>query len=79
VAFGGLKAHIMPMYGHEADDYSVVVKYREKPPSPWRWEIYCPGRKTPIVQSKVRFQTMGSANKAGKEGLRLFLSGLINA
>jgi len=79
MGFGGRKAHGVSMYEFEAADYSVVVKYRDKPPSPWRWEIYCPGRKTAIASSKVKYPTMVSANKAGKEALKLFLSGLVNA
>ena len=54
-------------------DYSVVVKHRAKPPNSWRWEIYCAGRRSAIAQSPVYFPTMTSANKAGKEALRLLL------
>jgi hypothetical protein len=61
----------------DSSDYSVVVKHRAKPPSPWRWEIYCAGRKTPIVNSPVYFPTMAAANKAGKEALKLLLKDLI--
>jgi hypothetical protein len=51
-------------------DYSVVVKNRAPPPSPWRWEIYRAGRSSAIRQSPVFFQTMVAANKAGKAALR---------
>jgi hypothetical protein len=54
-------------------DYSVVVKHRAKLPNSWRWEIYCAGRRSPIAHSSVYFSTMTSANKAGKEALRLLL------
>jgi hypothetical protein len=57
-------------------DYSVVVKHRGKPPKPWRWEIYCAGRKNSIVNSTVYFDSIVTANKAGKEALRLLLEGL---
>lgn len=62
-----------------SEDYSVVVKHRAKPPAPWRWEIYCAGRKTSIVNSPVYFETMASANKAGKEALKQLLSTLAPA
>jgi hypothetical protein len=38
-------------------DYSVVVKLRAPPPNSWRWEIYRAGRRTPIEQSSVNFDT----------------------
>ena len=51
-------------------DYSVVVKHRAPPPKSWRWEIYCAGKPSAIEHSAVYFQTMTSANKAGKEALK---------
>ena len=63
----------------DPEDYSVVVKHKAKPPNPWRWEIYCAGRKSPIVQSTVYFSTMTAANRAGKEALAQFLSNLLHA
>ena len=67
------------MYTLEAADYSVVVKHRAKPPAPWRWEIYCAGRKTSILNSPVNFPTMAEANRAGKEALKQFLDNLVAA
>src|SRR6266496_549605 len=32
----------------DPDDYSVVVKHRALPPKPWKWEIYCAGKRQPI-------------------------------
>jgi hypothetical protein len=61
-----------PMFDH--DDFSVVVKNRAPPPKPWRWEIYRAGRKSPIQQSKIFFESMTEANGAGKVALRLLLS-----
>jgi hypothetical protein len=55
-------------------DFSVVVKNRASLPKPWRWEIYRAGRSSPIEQSKVYFESMTEANRAGKTALRLFLS-----
>ncbi|MGB9411022.1 MAG: hypothetical protein WCB26_07350 [Pseudolabrys sp.] len=55
-------------------DFSVVVKSRGRPPSPWKWEIYRAGRKSPIKQSDVYFSTVSEANRAGKKALSLFLS-----
>lgn len=77
LAFWSNWAHNLPMIGHDPTDYSVVVKHKAKPPNPWRWEIYCAGKKSPIVQSPVYFSTMTSANKAGKEALKLFLDNLL--
>ena len=58
----------------EPDDYSVVVKNRAKTPRPWRWEIYRAGRDTPVEQSMEFFETATTAQRAGKEGLKLFLA-----
>ena len=55
-------------------DFSVVVKSRGRPPSPWKWEIYRAGRKSPIKQSEVYFSSMAEAHRAGKKALGLFLS-----
>jgi hypothetical protein len=59
----------------EHDDFSVVVKNRALPPKSWRWEIYRAGRSSPIEQSKVLFESMTEASRAGKAALRLLLSG----
>jgi hypothetical protein len=55
-------------------DFSVVVKNRGRAPSPWKWEIYRAGRKSPVKQSEVYFSTVTEANRAGKKALSLFLS-----
>lgn len=60
------------MVDHE--DFSVVVKHRAPPPKSWRWEIYRAGRKSPIEQSRVLFDSMTEARRAGKIALQLFLS-----
>jgi hypothetical protein len=57
-------------------DYSVVVKHRAHPPNTWRWEIYRAGRASPIEKSPVYFQTMVTANRAGKEALKKLLDKL---
>jgi hypothetical protein len=54
---------------HERSDFSVVVKSRGKPPSPWRWEIYRAGRSSAVELSVEFFPTMAAANRAGKEAL----------
>lgn len=56
------------------DDFSVVVKLRERPPCPWRWEIYRAGRLSPIVQSAVSYASAGLAHKLGQNALKLMLS-----
>jgi hypothetical protein len=56
-------------------DYSVVVKKRAPLPNSWRWEIYRAGRSSPIEQSSVYFDSMATANRAGKEALQqLFIN-----
>jgi hypothetical protein len=74
--FGSDGVHNLLMNELDPTDYSVVVKHKAKPPNPWRWEIYCAGRKSPIAQSSAYFSTMTSANKAGKEALKQFLENL---
>jgi hypothetical protein len=61
-----------PMTEHP--DFSVVVKNRGRSPSPWKWEIYRAGRKSPVKQSEVYFSTVTEANRAGKKALSFFLS-----
>ena len=58
----------------EREDFSVVVKSKEKQPRPWRWEIYRAGRRSPISRSTEYFATAGDATRAGKKALQLFLS-----
>jgi hypothetical protein len=57
-------------------DYSVAVKRRAPPPNSWRWEIYCAGKRNPVEQSSVYFQTMTMASRAGKEALKQLLGKL---
>jgi hypothetical protein len=54
-------------------DYSMVVKSRAPLPRAWRWEIYRAGRQSPVWTSSVFFDSMTTANKAGKEALSRFL------
>ena len=53
----------------DPDDYSVVVKQRAPLPMPWKWEIYCAGKRLPIERSHVFFQSREKASLAGKEAL----------
>jgi hypothetical protein len=57
-------------------DYSVVVKNRAPHPGSWKWQIYRAGRSSPIKQSSVYFQTMVTANRAGKAALKQLLDKL---
>ena len=61
---------IMPF---DQSDYSVVIKRRAPPPTPWRWEIYRAGRASAIEQSSTFFPTMAAAGSAGKQALKRFL------
>jgi hypothetical protein len=56
------------------NDFSVVVKLRERQPRPWRWEIYRAGRLSPVMQSAEAYQSAGIAHKLGQRALKLFLS-----
>jgi hypothetical protein len=53
----------------DSDDYAVVVKLRADPPTPWRWEIYCAGKRLPIERSETLFASRGTAHAAGKKAL----------
>ena len=57
-------------------DYSVAVKRRAPPPNSWRWEIYRAGKRNPVEQSSVYFQTMTMASRSGKEALKELLDRL---
>lgn len=57
----------------DPEDYAVVVKLRANPPTPWRWEIYCAGKRLPVEQSGVCFASRGTAHTAGKEALARLL------
>jgi hypothetical protein len=57
-------------------DYSIVVKHRGALPKPWRWEIYRAGRRSPVEQSSVYFQSRGSASVAGQTALTLLFDKL---
>jgi hypothetical protein len=54
----------------DPEDYSVVVKLREALPNPWKWEIYCAGKRLPIEQSKTSFASRGAAHVEGKKALQ---------
>jgi hypothetical protein len=60
----------------DPDDYSVVVKLRADPPRPWRWEIYCAGKRWPIEQSSTLFESRGAAQAAGKQALAQLITRL---
>ena len=53
----------------DRDDYAVVVKLRADPPSPWRWEIYCAGKRLPIERSPSFFASREVAHAEGKKAL----------
>ena len=64
--------NVSPMIRHP--DFSVVVKGGAPPPKSWRWEIYRAGRNSAIERSKIFFETMTEAIRAGKAALNLLLS-----
>jgi hypothetical protein len=60
----------------DPDDYAVVAKLRANPPTPWKWEIYCAGKRLPIEQSETFYETRGAAHAAGKAALSLLIAKL---
>jgi hypothetical protein len=58
----------------EHEDFSVVVKHRAPPPKSWRWEIYRAGRTSPIDHSRMFFESVNAANRAGQAALKALLS-----
>ena len=51
------RAHMCVMLkDFDPTDYSIVVKSRAPLPKPWRWEIYCAGKRQPIQRSDVFFE-----------------------
>jgi hypothetical protein len=76
LAFGDAATHIHGMNRHVPADYSVVVKHQDRPENSWRWEIHRAGRQGRVRRSPVNFDSMVTANKAGKEALKQLLSQL---
>lgn len=60
----------------DPSDYSVVVKSRAKPPKPWRWEIYCAGKRQPVQRSEHFFESRAEASATGKQALARLLEKL---
>ena len=60
----------------DPEDYAVVVKLRADPPSPWKWEIYCAGKRLAIERSANFFESRGMAQAAGKKALKLLIEKL---
>jgi hypothetical protein len=60
----------------DPDDYAVVVKLRASPPAPWRWEIYCAGKRLPIQYSESLFESREAAQMAGKTALKHLIARL---
>jgi hypothetical protein len=54
-------------------DYSVVVKNRAPLQKPWRWEIYCAGKRQPIKRSGALYESRGEASLVGKGALAQLL------
>jgi hypothetical protein len=54
----------------------VVVKSRAPLPKPWRWEIYCAGKRQPIQRSDVFFESREKASATGKAALAKLLEEL---
>jgi hypothetical protein len=60
----------------DPDDYSVVVKLRADPPTPWKWEIYCAGKRLPVERSETFFASSGAAHSAGEKALTQLIARL---
>ena len=52
----------------DPEDYALVAKLRANPPNPWKWEIYCAGKRLPIEQSTTYFESRGSRAGGRQEG-----------
>ena len=71
------RAHMCVMLkDFDPTDYSIVVKSRAPLPKPWRWEIYCAGKRQPIQRSDVFFELREKASATGKEALARLLEKL---
>ena len=71
------RAHMCVMLkDFDPTDYSIVVKSRAPLPKPWRWEIYCAGKRQPIQRSDVFFESREKASATGKEALARLLEKL---
>ena len=70
-------AHMLAMLkDFDPSDYSIVVKSRAPLPKPWRWEIYCAGKRQPIQRSAVLFESREQASATGKQALARLLEKL---
>jgi len=77
LAFRRVRAHRWAMLkDFDPTDYSIVVKSRAPLPKPWRWEIYCAGKRQPIQRSDVFFESREKASATGKEALARLLEKL---
>ena len=77
LAFFGVSAHKSAMRrDFDPDDYALVAKLRANPPNPWKWEIYCAGKRLPVEQSTTFYDSRGSAQAAGKKALTELLAKL---
>jgi hypothetical protein len=77
LAFFRLRVHRFAMLkDFDPTDYSIVVKSRAPLPKPWRWEIYCAGKRQPIQRSDVFFESREKASATGKEALARLLEKL---
>jgi hypothetical protein len=77
LAFVSSRAHMSLMLkDFDSTDYSVVVKTRAPLPRPWRWEIYCAGKRQPIQRSDIFFESREKASQTGKEALARLLEKL---
>jgi hypothetical protein len=77
LAFFRRPAHKIAMRrDFDPEDYALVAKLRANPPNPWKWEIYCAGKRLPIEQSATYFESRGAAQEAGKKALTELLAKL---
>ena len=63
-------------HSFDPGDYAVAVKLRAPPPSPWKWEIYCAGKRLPVERSDAFFATREAVQVAGKQALTQLLAKL---
>ena len=74
VATFGIRAHIAIMPDDSADLH-VKVRHRNRPPNPYKWEIYRDTDPIPIKRAMYGYPTEQAAANAGEKALRRILEG----
>ncbi len=60
----------------DGSGHRVEVHIRNRPPTPWRWEIYCDGRASVVEYSKTSYRSQPQCAEAGADALARLLDRL---